>query len=371
MRIAIIADALDRQYAGIKSYVEGWVRALDRFDPDNEYFLIRPAPSGDFQQVREVKLPWKNLPGYRAYRYFVEIPALVRRLKADIVVETAHFGPFRLPKNIRRVTFIHDLSPLLFPAWHPFLSRKVQQWLLPGILRRADHLLTNSRFTASEIERVFPGTASKTTVLYPGQNERFKPVADTELLSHYGIEKPYFLYLGTLEPRKNLGLLLRSFERLKRETDCPHQLVIAGKTGWKVEKLLQDLETSRYATSIVRPGYVAAEHLAALYSGCTAFVYPSFYEGFGLPVLEAMSCGATAVVAHNSSLAEVVGDAGMLFDPHRETELYGHMRALIDSDGLPDAADRDHRVLARAQVFRWEDTVERCRELWTEMMRRQ
>lgn len=356
MKITIIGDALDRQYAGVRSYLRDWVEALDQYDHSNEYFLVHPEPSGGFKSVKEIKLPWRRIPGYRAYRYGFEIPKLAIRLGSDVVVEMAHFGPFNLPNHIKRFSFIHDLSPLLFPEWHPFMSQQVQKVLLPRIIRKADLLLTNSHFTQSEIARVFPHAEDKVLALRPGCAPHFRPKQNAVPLKKYGIQKPFLLYLGTLEPRKNLGLLLRAFEKLKSETDCPHQLVLAGKVGWKVAKLQHDITASPWAEHILCPGYIDQEDLPALYSQAAAFVYPSKYEGFGLPVLEAMACGSPVLVADNSSLTEVAGIAGLSFDPEDEASLRKQMLRLVNEKDLREALVA--KSIKQAATFDWKASIE-------------
>ena len=356
-RIVLIADPLDRQYAGIKSYVKGFVDALDQWDTENEYFLVRSSRTGRYDHIREIPIPWKNWPGYRGFRYLLEIPRKIATIRPDIVIEMAHFGPFNLAPSIHRFTFIHDLSPILFPQWHPWLSSTIQKWFLPGTLERADHILTNSRFTANEIQRIFPRTSSKISFLHPDVPSCFHPVQAPETLIRYNLNDPFFLYLGTLEPRKNLQLLVKAFEQLKANGNIPHKLVLVGKKGWKTRELMEIIQQSPFHSEIIQPGYLPKEDLPALLSATTAFIYPSHYEGFGLPVLEAMRCGAPIIVANNSVLPEVVQDAGLFFSPEDVGSLVEKMNQILTTS--PESAKRREMSIRQSKRFSWESTIQK------------
>jgi len=263
MKIAIIGDALDYQYAGIYYYTKELINALARIDKQNEYWIVREKSVGDFSKnVKELIVPLKKIPGAAAYRLFISIPKILIQKKVDIVVEPRHFGPFNLPKTIKRVTVIHDLSPIHYPQWHQFVSSKLQQLFLPSILKRADHIITNSNFTAQDV------------------------MAYLAILSKIGLHKPYLLHTGTIEPRKNLGLLIKAFEQIKKEKSTDLQLVLVGKLGWKSAALQEQINASPFKDAIKSLGYVERAILPAIYTGASAFVYPSHFEGFGLPVLD-------------------------------------------------------------------------------------
>ena len=156
----------------------------------------------------------------------------------------------------------------------------------------------------------------------------------SSILKKYKITLPYFLCTATLEPRKNIPLLIRAFNDFKSKTGLPHQLVLVGKTGWKAEAILKAIENSNYKNDIIRPGYVESQDLPALYSAAEVFVYPSKYEGFGLPILEAMACGAPVLISRVSSLPEVGGSAAEYFSPDSQEELSQKMIALCSNTDL-------------------------------------
>lgn len=356
MKIAIIADALDYQYAGVYYYTKELINALAKIDPQNEYFIVRSISEGDVSKnVKELIIPTPNFPGAAAYRLFFTIPKILAKKGIDIVVEPRHFGPFNLPKKIKRITVIHDLSPLRFPAWHQFVSRKLQQLFLPNILKRADHIITNSQFTAQDVVNYFPFTANKTSGILLGKEDFFRPQVNPAILEKHEISAPYLLHTGTIEPRKNLGLLVKAFEQIKLANPKDLQLVLVGKLGWKNEPLIQQINESPFKKDIKLLGYVDRSELPALYTSASIFVYPSHFEGFGLPVLEALSCSTPTLVSAVSSLPEIIGEAGLTFRPNNQVDLVKNINLLLNNEPL--RKELSQKAIARAAQFNWEKTA--------------
>jgi glycosyltransferase involved in cell wall biosynthesis len=355
LRIAILADPLDRQYAGVHIYTRELIRAMAAMEHPHEIILIRPEKKGDIEGVTEWVVPILPIPGHQSLRLFVQIPLLLRRRKVDIVLEPAHFGPFNLPKRIKRITFIHDLTPLLFPEMHTFHGQLLQKIFLPGILRRADHVLVNSAYTQSDLISHFPFCRNKSTVTLLGKEALFKPDHRPEILEKYQIKKPYFLYTGTIEPRKNLLTLLKAFHGFKEQTGLPHQLVWVGKSGWKNKEIFEAIQSSPFRKNIVQTGYVLREELPALYSQAEVFVYPSLYEGFGLPILEAMACGAPVITSNTSSMPEVGGEAALYIDPLDHKALLSHLINLTGNREFHQ--EKVATSLQQAARFDWANTA--------------
>ncbi len=310
MRIAILAGPVDNQSAGVHVYTVQMIHALLHADKSNQYVLFREKKDEQFGNVEQIVVPNISLPiGFASLRMFFIVPFLCWWYNIDVVIEPAHFGPFNLPKRIKRVTIIHDLTPLLFPEMHRWHSRVLQQIFLKGILKRTDLIIANSSNTEADLNRVFSFTKSKTTVIYPGVEELFAPAQNHQVLEQHGITSKYFLSVSTIEPRKNINLLLKAFDLfLTKNPTCNFQLAVAGGKGWKYQSFFDTLETLKHKHRVLLLGYVPKEHLPVLYSSAQAFFYLSQYEGFGFPIVEALSCNALVVTAKNSSLPEAGGE---------------------------------------------------------------
>lgn len=356
MRIVFFADSLDKQYGGIHVYTKELLRALTNTDTSNEYIILRASDTKEFPNAKEIAIPYSTAFGHRVWRIFYKFPKIAKDLKADIVVEPAHFGPFNLPKRIKRVTVIHDLTMFLFPAKHVYFSQLLQRLFLPKILKSSAQIITNSLNTKKDLIRHFPSTKHKTNLTLLGKNKRFSPVPNhMNVLQKYGITRPYVLCTATFEPRKNLPVLIQAFNELKSNNDFPHQLILIGEKGWKTKPIFDAIEQSAFKKDIKHLGYVPIEHLSVLYTKTDVFVYPSLYEGFGLPVLEAMSCGAPVLISNTSSLPEVGGDAAEYFSPNSVTELSKKLLTICSNSTLRQSMRQ--KSLIQASNFSWEKTA--------------
>lgn len=355
MRIAFLGDSLDKQSGGIHIYTKELLHALSQVDKKNEYIVVRAERKGEFENMEELVVPYRNFSGYRAWRLFVELPRLLSKKGVDIVVEPGHFGPFNLPKRIKRVTVIHDLTMFLFPNDHVFFSQFLQRKFLPHILRNTNHIITNSENTTTDLYRFFPFTKNKTTATLLGKSLSFKPKNDYSVLKKYGIKMPYLLFLGTLEPRKNVVTLIQAFNDFKAKSGLPYQLILVGKKGWKSTPIFQEIENSPFKNDIFIPGYVEREDLPVIYSMTEIFVYPSKYEGFGLPILEAMACGTPVITSNISSLPEVGGSAAEYVSPNSVSELSQKINFLSQNPQL--RAEMSQKSLTQAAHFSWGKTA--------------
>ncbi|MEM1319707.1 MAG: glycosyltransferase family 1 protein [Bacteroidota bacterium] len=356
MRIAIIADPLDNQRAGVHVYTREFIRALLQDDQDHEYLLIREKVDPDLE-VQQIAVPNVRLPiGFASFRLFVWIPLLLRRLKVDAVLEPAHFGPFNLPSHVRRITVIHDLTPILFPQHHRFHSQLLQRIFLKGILRRAHLILANSAHTASDLHQYYPFTEGKVATIHLGRERHYQPTDSRTFLQSQNIKAPYFLFVGTIEPRKNLGVLLQAYAQFRQQSEAKVLLLIVGQKGWKSESLFEQIEVHPYREDIILTGYVDIAYLPELYSQALGFIYPSLYEGFGFPVLEALACGAPVICSRRASLPEVGGEVAYYFEPEAVGELVERMLVVA---GLPEAERERLRqcCLEQARRFSWEKYV--------------
>lgn len=282
----------------------------------------------------------------------------------DLFHATEHLlPPFR---RIRTVLTVHDLIYVLFPEYHLPMNYHFLRLMMPRFARRAGAIIAISECTRRDLVRLWQIPEEKVHVIYEGIDARFRPplaaTTAARVRASYGLPDRFALYVGTIEPRKNLPTLLEAWKRLG--SPCP--LVIAGKKGWLYEETFTKVEALGLSDRVIFTGFVPDEDLPALYGAAEIFVFPSLYEGFGLPVLEAMACGTPVVTTTGGSLPEVAGDAALLVDPTA-------VAALTDALGrmLRDRALRDEfreRGLARAGIFTWERTASETRDVYRQLL---
>jgi len=259
----------------------------------------------------------------------------------------------------RRVVTVQDLTCLQFPQFHPWLRRALFQLGVRRAARLADAIIVPSSATKRDIVRRFRPAEEKIRVVPLAAGEHFVPLSLEEsmpVLSRYELAyRNYLLFVGNVEPRKNLLALIEAYNRLRAATPLAPRLAIAGGTGWKNRSIHRAAAASPATADIRFLGYVPDAELPALMNGALALVYPSIYEGFGLPPLEAMACGTPVITSNRSSLPEVVGDAALLVDPDDRAELADAMARIVDQEPLRE--DLRERGLKQAQRFSWEETA--------------
>lgn len=303
MHIAIITDPIDNQKAGIHVYTKNMVKNLLKFDKKNTYTLIHKEKHNFYKDTNEIIIKGKG-PIYEFYRKLFLIPKTINKLKPDIVIEPAHFGPFRIKKPTKTITIIHDLSNFIYPEFHKLKTNIVHKIFLPGIIKKTDYIITPSNTTKNDINRFFARKKNIFTI-HPSINEKEK-TTDKRL-----IEKPYILFIGTIEARKNLNTLIEAYLELKKEKKLKQILLIGGKLGWKNKSTIQKLKNK----NIQHLGYISNKTKSNLLNYADCFVFPSFYEGFGIPPLEALSYGIPTITSNAGSLGEIFGNIALTHDP--------------------------------------------------------
>ena len=347
--VAILAGPLDDQNAGIHVYTREMIRSFLKNKTCN-YVLVRQKHTDIFSDlIKEIIVPSYRFIGLKTIRLFFMIPFRLLKINPDIVIEPAHFGPFNLPKRIKRVTIIHDLTPIIYPHWHRYYSQLLQRCFLNNILKHASLILTNSENTLRDLNNYFPFTTDKSIMIYPGVDPYYC-IPDNDITIK---KEPFLLFTGTIEPRKNLITLLEAYQKFREQSHFKPKLVITGGKGWKSKSFYNTLKKHPYRQDIDLRGYVSKEELRLLYRTTSAFIFPSFYEGFGFPVAEAMSCGACCIISKTSSLTEIGGDSVIYFDANDSEELAKKIIQVLTDQKIVENLIQKGRI--QAAKFRWDE----------------
>lgn len=373
MRIGIDIRCLaEGKRTGVEEYTLALLSGLFKRCPENEYILFFNAwkKTPDFSwatkypnvTVKMFHFPNKLLNFSLWYLRFPKLDTLVGG--TDIFfLPNLNFAA--VSHKTKLVVTAHDLSFELFPdtfslkrrIWHFFIHFK-------RLVLSADRVMAVSESTKNDLIDYYGVPKEKITVIYSGIGEQFHTMShnDTDLIrvqEKYHLPYRFILSLATLEPRKNIPALISAYDALQAQghpTLSKYSLVIAGTRGWKYEETFAAIAHSPYKDKIILPGFIADEDKTALYNLASIFVYPSFYEGFGFPPLEAMACGVPVIASHSSSLPEIMGDAGILIDPYQPDELFQALKQTLLDPVLTDTLHKKSQV--RAKNFRWEKTVQ-------------
>jgi glycosyltransferase involved in cell wall biosynthesis len=372
MRVAYLADLLYyRIAAGSTRYAGELIRYLGRvpgiellpFSLYPEYFIAAMARERNYPVSRSVA---SGVP--RQLRYVLWHLAgwagAERRImrQADVVHTPTFLVP---PRNGRPlVVTVLDLSFLRFPEYHGGWWRTLAVQGLRRAVREADALIAISSHTADDLVHMTGVPSCRVHVVPLAADPRFRSVDDPAVPAKYGIDSPFLLYVGTLEPRKNLTVLLKAF------ADLPEpglKLVLAGAKGWMYQELFQTVDRLGLGSRVIFPGFVPDADLPALLNSAVAFVYPSEYEGFGLPVLEAMSCGAPVITTDVSSLPEVAGSAALLVPPRDAVALRAALERVVASQDLRN--ELRAKGIEQAGKFSWSRTAEATAAVYGQVVR--
>jgi glycosyltransferase involved in cell wall biosynthesis len=372
--IAIDYTAALEQRGGIGRYTRELVKALARIDTQTSYRLFAAGQTGaTLPDPPGPNLAWK--PTRIGSEWLARI---WHRARMPLPIECwtgpvdlLHAPDFTLPptrRGTRTILTVHDLSFIQTPeAAAPGLRAYLNR-VVPCSVSRADLVLADSEATRQDVIAFFRTPAEKLDVLYSGVGAHFRPVRDGDTLravrERYGIGgAPYILSLGTVQPRKNYDRLVEALHRL----DQPDlRLVIAGGKGWLDDPLYEKIAALGFGERVVFPGYVPDEDLPAFYSAARVFAFPSLYEGFGLPPLEAMACGVPVITSNVSSLPEVVGDAALLVDPYDVDALAEALAQALTDDRLRRTLIQ--RGYLRTKSFTWEKAARQLHKHYARLL---
>jgi alpha-1,3-rhamnosyl/mannosyltransferase len=376
MLIGLDAIPLTEPRAGVGHYTYELARALAPAAPGDEFELVYPSSYPSVNLEERERLP----PNLREAR--VRVGALGRRwwsaglprYAARRGLRLFHGTNYEVPLwgGATRVLTVHDLSLLSHPETHERRRVWRARRRLPLMALASDAVITPTEAVRREVCARLRVPASKVFAVHEAARDCFRPMGRGEAeaaLGGLGVGGEFLLAVGTIEPRKNLSTLVRAFEDVVRERPSSNlRLVVAGGRGWLSGPLFESIERSPARGRVVLAGYVSDEQLRALYSACAAFVYPSLYEGFGLPPLEAMSCGAAVVAGDTPAVAEVSGGAARLFDPRDAGQLARALLELLD-DGAARRA-LSEAGLRRAAHFSWQRTARTTLDVYAEAIKR-
>lgn len=351
MRIAVDARPLAPPVTGIGVYAACLLTQMAQ--GQHEWFLYSDRPLADsdwYEQenivVRQGDCAPRSL-GSLLYANW-HFARWAARDEVSLYWSPRHHLPLTMPASLPAVVTVHDLVWRRYPATLPWRNRLLERLLMGASLRNARAVITVSEFTRSELLHFYPGLASGITVIYEAGRRLDRPAEAT-------VSQPYFLFVGTSEPRKNLPVLLEAFAGYLSAGDFPHKLVLAGAPGWggvPIERLCDELGIR---TQVVSEGYVTESRLAELYAGAAALVLPSLYEGFGLPVVEAMSFGTPVIVSDRAALPEVAGEGGLLVEPDEPATISAAMQAIATEDGLRESLSRAAK--RQSEQFDWTEAA--------------
>jgi len=361
MRIALDCRTVTAPKTGDRTYALNLLRALVRVDGQNEYFPYTWEPT-TLTEVGSPRFHPVLLPASPRWAWTpLVFPRDLARRRMD-VAHVQYFIPPAAPCPV--ITTIHDVAFRRFPGLFPLKHRLLLNLLIPASARNAAAVITCSEATRRDLMEFYDLPPERIVVTPYAADPIYRPMdvdeARLAVKERFRIRGPYLLSVGVLQPRKNLARLVRAYNGIAREV--PHRLVLVGKEGWAGEELRRAIAESPTGKAPLFTGYVPDADLPALYAGADLFVYPSLYEGFGLPPLEAMACGTPVITSNSSSLPEVVGEAGVTVDPQDVDALAGAISDLLQNEAR--RLELSALGVARAAQFTWDRTARQTIEVY-------
>jgi len=391
MRIGIDVRPLLQNYhrfRGIGYYTYNLIRNIGKIDTENEYILFASENANGVDlnimhnkfwkeeyQTPRIKKPVRLANHLQWLWDRLFLPRVISNSKIDIFHATDN-NSIPISHSCKVIATIYDLIPCIFPK-HYFNSLKTldlryNYYRQLAAAKKSAMIITISEYSKKDIMRILHVSEEKIKVIYLAANEKFKPIKDNQILekvkAKYNINRPFALYVGGFDYRKNVERLIKSFYLFSQQSTEDLQLVIGGCIGNKIAlELKQLISLLNLKEKIVLPGFIADRDLPAMYSAAELLIFPSLYEGFGLPVLEAMACGTPVICSNTSSLSEVAGDAAILVNPYDEEEIAQAMKRVLSNPDLREKMKR--KGLERAKLFSWEQTAKKTLKVYQGVVR--
>lgn len=353
----LIKDKLE----GIGWFTYETMKRLTHNHPEHTFlFLFDREPDPEFvfgKNVKPIRVwPPARHPYLWKYWFDYALPGLFKRYKPDLFISTDGF--LSLKSDIPTLLVVHDLGFEHYPEHVTGIASNFYRKYMPLYAKKATRIITVSEFSKKDIVKLYHVAPDKIDVAYNGANDKYIPISQNEqqaVRNRYTGGKPYFLYVGSVHPRKNVKNLLLAYDALRKEHLTEHQLVIAGRMAWKTDETKQVFEQMQFKNDVVFTNHLLLSELTKVMASADAFVYPSLFEGFGIPIVEARYCGVPIITSDRSSLTEVGGPNALYFDPDRVDLIKDAMKLfLLDRENYHAKAKKDVSV---REVFNWDKTV--------------
>lgn len=371
MRIGIQTRLIQGNVTGVGRSTICLLKALAEIDRENEYFLVShrggvlPVDASNFKEV-VVKMRTGMIPLLMYWEQY-KVPAAISKLKLDLY----HNPEFIVPRkgNCKKVVTVHDIAPYIFPGQKPWLENYYFTKYMAWHLHYADIILADSESTGKDIINYLKVSPEKVRVVHLGVDQDISPVDDPQRIENvkdkFGIIGDYLFFIGTLEVRKNISNLVKAFDKFVVKTGWDGCLVLAGNPGHGFEDIAATINSAKHGDRVIIAGYLDNKDMAAMYSGATAFVFPSLYEGFGLPVLEAMAYRTPVLTSNVSSLPEVAGDAALMANPESIDDIAAGIEMLTSDSDLRQTLIE--KGLARIRQFTWQNTASQVLRIYRDI----
>ena len=353
----LIKDKLE----GIGWFTYETMKRLTHNHPEHTFlFLFDREPEPEFvfgKNVKPIRVwPPARHPYLWKYWFDYALPSVFKRYKPDLFISTDGF--LSLKSDIPTLLVVHDLGFEHYPDHVTGSASNFYRKYMPLYAKKATRIVTVSEFSKKDIVKLYQVAPDKIDVAYNGANDKYIPISQNEqqaVRNRYTGGKPYFLYVGSVHPRKNVKNLLLAYDALRKEHLTEHQLVIAGRMAWKIDETKQAFEQMQFKNDVVFTNHLLLSELTKVMASADAFVYPSLFEGFGIPIVEARYCGVPVITSDRSSLTEVGGPNALYFDPDRVDLIKDAMKLfLLDRENYHAKAKKDVSV---REVFNWDKTV--------------
>jgi glycosyltransferase involved in cell wall biosynthesis len=360
MRIGVDIKAFKNGSTGIARYLRSLLDELQEIDRENEYLLFSCAPSDYIlhnPRWKKIITRWR-LPGI-LWQQFV-LPGLLKKHKIDVLWAPEQVCPIVVPNTVRIITSVHDLTFLRFPKTCVWSNRLIQKYLFPLSISRSSILAPVSEYIGREVNRYFPRRMHMSILAIVPNSGQGWSVPPSYRSSDRG---DFLFFAGNLEPRKNLVCLIRALELLYEQHGLTIPLHLAGPAGWKNQRLHTFLAQSPIKNAVTHLGYISEERLKQEYLTCKMLIYPSLYEGFGMPVLEALSLDCLVLTSRGTAMQEIAGDAALYFDPEDSNSIAETVRRIFDP-----SFDRSEFLKNGAAVvgrYSWRKSALLLRSLWS------